>query len=68
LSLTHYGDPVICDDKIDEWAPGRSYALHPLIDSRCTAGKFVLSTRDGQYESMIPWVQPSLKSPAYAMS
>ena len=27
-----------------------------------------MRTSDGQYESMIPWVQPTLKNPSYALS
>jgi len=62
-----YSDPVECGD-VGEWVPGRSYTLVPNINANVTQGKFVMSTEDGLYESMIPWVQPTLKNPTYAMT
>jgi hypothetical protein len=50
-----------------EWIPGDSYRLRVDVPPQCVAGKFVMSTSDKVYESMIPWSQPSLANPLYSL-
>ena len=54
-------------DAVDEMVESETYRFSPLTARGAVAGKFVMRSEDGSYESMIPWSQPSVKNPLYAM-
>lgn len=52
-------------ESVEAMVPGETYRFSPMTAKAAVAGKFILRSQDGTYESMIPWSMPTVKNPLY---
>lgn len=64
-SRVTYGTPEPVEAPA-EIVAGRTYSF-PVARAH-VAGKLVIGTRDGRYQSMIPWSKPALSNPLYLLT